>query len=608
MSHLPVVFDDSSDSEADRASSEVESESESDGSPVNQLIDLEAVESDESSDESSSTLGHDDDGDDESQPNRVFTKFNDLPPELRRQIWEAFCPDLVSEARLLSIQMQWISRQPRDFAAYWKFEDGIELADQTEALRAVSAVNRESREIVLRLNPDTLHLDAGSGDAEVRFKKDRDIVLFNGLDTDEELYAPYGDGLCDNVLHAAFPLLAPFTAEQQLQMIEHFIRALPNLKTVFISRPHSEIGKKRVRWCGSRNMRYARIETYEKQPGLGEDLEWVYCWPDLDKRWDEATRRVIDEFPNQIGSTLADTLEQLGVKLAPMVCFESFESFGNESGIEYFDNLVKRHDLGNLHMDDEEESSSESEEEEEEPDEYESEGIDDAEIISNDSDSEDELIPNPISPGGSPDPGNFSSAEEDSDVVVARFSSPEQDALDDEEEGEEDLEPAPRIPKRRIVSDSEDEDDEPRSKRVRTQTTVVNISSDEEDEAPRGASQRSRAGRGTQVISSDSESGSENNDTKKVSENEDSQSESEDDDEDDKPPARLSLAERLRLHREENPVGLSDEDNSEVDSQEGGSFINDDDEDEDEFGDGLLDDIAELSEGEGEGDDSEDGW
>ncbi|CAH0054681.1 unnamed protein product [Clonostachys solani] len=593
MSRPSLVIDSSSDLEGDRASSEVEYES--DDSPLNQLIDLEAVESDEHSDESSSTLGHDYEND---ESHSMFTIFNDLPPELRRHIWEAFCPELASQARMLSIRIEWHPAipYPRGRPPHWRFSDGMELSDQTETLRTVSAVNQESREIVLRQNPDTLRLNAGSGDAEVRFKKDRDIVYFQDLCMNEPYEAPYDAQFCNNVVHAAVSLngldgnVAPRSSEE-FESISRLVRVLPNLETIYLIRPYSELSKRSIQWCGSRMMRHARIETFEEQPGLGEDLEWVYCWPDLDKRWDETTRRLIDDFPNEIGSQLTNALSSRGVKLAPMICFEF------EKGIEYFEELVKRHDLG-LPLDTEEGSSDEEDEEEEEPDEYESEGIDDNEIISNDSSSEDELIPHPISPGGSPDPGNFSSAEEDGGAV-ARFSSPEQDASDDEEE-REDMELAVRIPKRRIVSDSEDEDEEPSSKRVRTQA-VVDVSSDEEDEAPRGASQRSRAGRGTQVISSDSESGPENDDARKDSEGDDSQSESEDDDEDDKSPARPSLAERLRLFREQYPAGLSDEDNGEMGSEEGGSFINDDDEDEDGSGDGLLDDMAELSEGEGEG-------
>lgn len=480
----------------------------------------------------------------------------------------------------------------------------MELSDQTEALRTVAAVNRESRGIVLRQNPDTLRLNAGSGDAEVRFKKDRDIVYFNDLVMNEPYEAPYDADFCNNIIHAAIELdglggnVSPSSPEQ-FESILHLVRVLPNLETLYLIRQHYQLSKRSIQWCGSRMMRHARVETFEKQPGLGEDLEWAYCWPDLNNYWDETTRRIIDDFSNQVSRRLTDTLLSRGVKLAPMVCFEF------EGGIDDFDGLVKKHDLGIFPLDNEEESSDDEDEEEQEPSEYESEGIDDNEIISNQSSSEDELIPNPISPGGSPDPGNFSSAEEDSDAIVARFSSPEQDASDDEEE-EGHMELAVRIPKRRIVSDSEDEDVGPSSKRVRTHA-VVDVSSDEEDEAPRGASQRSRAGRGTQVISSDSESGPENDNAQEDPEDDDSQSESEDDEEDDKPPARLSLAEKLRIHRQENPVDLSDEDNSEMGSEEYGSFI--DDEDEDVSGDGLLDDMAELSEGEGEGEgDSEDGW
>ncbi|CAG9981973.1 unnamed protein product [Clonostachys byssicola] len=602
MSRRALVIDSSSDS-GDRAPSEADYES--DESPLNQLIDLEAVESDESTDESSSTLGHEYDENDEGQPARVFTKFNDLPPELRRHIWEAFCPELVSQARIICLRIQWHPARPwPPRQPFWRFADSMELSDQTEALRTVAAVNQESRGIVLRQNPDTLRLNAGSGDAEVRFKKDRDIVYFNDLVMNEPYEAPYDADFCSNIVHAAIELdglggnVTPSSPEQ-FESIMHLLRVLPNLETLYLIRQHSVLKKRSIQWCGSRMMRHARVETFEEQPGVGEDLEWVYCWPDLNKYWDETTRQIIDDFSNEVSRRLTDYLSTRGVKLAPMVCFEF------EKAIEYFEELVKKHDLGIFPLDVEEESSDEEDEEEQESSEYESEGIDDNEIISNDSSSEDELIPNPISPGGSPDPGNFSSAEEDSDAVVARFSSPEQDASDDEEEGGH-VELAVRIPKRRIVSDSEDEDVGPSSKRVRTQA-VVDVSSDEEDEAPRGASQRSRAGRGTQVISSDSESGSENDDAQEDPEDDDSQSESEDDEEDDKPPARLSLAERLQLHRQENPVGLSDEDNSEMGSEEYGSFI--DDEEEDGSGDGLLDDMAELSEGEGEGeDDSEDGW
>ncbi|KAF4969842.1 hypothetical protein FSARC_3000 [Fusarium sarcochroum] len=564
-------------------------------------VDSEDESSDESDDENHGYVTINDSDTD------YFPKFSQLPTELRHRVWEFFCPELFARYRVLDFIISYgTTRHPESASAFvWTVRDGIALEDQTRNLRTVFAVHQESRALATNAFPHSLSIDAGSGDAVVAFNRNSDVVLVNGLS------CPAGR----NVFH-----LPDFSSEiKNLALggpdvidnlsgpdVPNLLSQFSQLESLYVSVSSTDCQKSSLTWCTSDLVNHYQTQTYEKQPGLGEDLQFLWCWPDLQRHPDFArfqiSRDTWDNLPDPLGSTL----DQRGLKAWPMVAFEY------ERGLRRYEMLQT---LG-PDVDDSESSEESGGEEEDDGgtdlDQYESDGIDDDEIVETYQDSDEEGI---SLASGSPAPVPHQihevSDDEDEDGAGANFSSPEPNP-------EPESAPVPRGRKRRVVSDSDDESDEdvqPSTKRARRD---VAESEDEDDEPQVSQPDRSQNRARRAIISDDDDDDDDDeqggvsrqepasDDGKGGSSNsEDSEDESEESDEEDAPPARLSLAERLRLNREENPV---DNDNSDEDDA---SSRTADQESEDEDGEErnpFMMGMADESDGEGEGNEYEDDY
>ncbi|KAI6086622.1 hypothetical protein F4821DRAFT_238174 [Hypoxylon rubiginosum] len=99
-----------------------------------------------------------------------FPQFCRLPIELRRMIWQHFCPDLSRKtARIIDLEL--IRTAPITHTIF----EGAGVADQTQALRAVLATHRESRYMALEFFPDTYWIREGRG--LLRINEDRDKLI-----------------------------------------------------------------------------------------------------------------------------------------------------------------------------------------------------------------------------------------------------------------------------------------------------------------------------------------------------------------------------------------------------------------------------------------------
>ncbi|KAG5978492.1 hypothetical protein E4U55_006153 [Claviceps digitariae] len=591
------------------------------------LIDDEAEESgeesDEESDEESSYESETLDAD--SATDFEFPQFMQLPPELRLRIWHLHCPDLSARARVLQFTLS-PSSAIMGKPDHYSVKDHLSLSDQTQSLRAMLSTHRESRSIALRKYPDELSMDAGSGNAIVRCRKETDVISLKDLTPHKEHFLPE---FAENVQILAIEPLATLhqwwitlthTAEDTISLIKSIF---PNLKRVLIYVQTINLQttypqRMNLRWCAAEYVHAYMVETCEKSPGVGEDTQSLFCWPDVDRYRDFADRAVPRLCP-------PDLEEKWGVEFRPIAEFEMRE------GLERYDRLRQsklipclgdRYNYGDSEDSDEGSGSGsgsgdgnvdvvDSDDDTQDGtnlDEYESEGIDDGEIIELESSSEDELLTG--------DSG--------------RFSSPELDDAEDMDEA--DAEPSQMSRKRKaIVLDSDDEEeeeeegegddndeDEPRRKRARQSRSVLD--SDDEDEP-----QRKRARQSRLVLDSDDEEDRENalqGDQSEVEvvltrrvpksarvmlissdEDEediqggagtpesDSQEEDEEDEDEDVIPTKFSLAERLERARNDIPISsASEEDSEQPDEDSGGEEEDEDDEDEDE--DGLLDAMA----------------
>ncbi|PNY27941.1 Uncharacterized protein TCAP_02133 [Tolypocladium capitatum] len=575
------------------------------------LVDLEAEESrddDADDDDDDDDDGDDDDDDIESGSEtddgsmRTFHGFMQLPLELRYRVWEAFCPDLVAKGRFLQFDMSPASA-PHSRAypkqRVWMVKEWVTLPDQTESLRRVTAAHRESRAMALKAFPDTLSIDSGSGDALVHFNRNRDVVLVNGIVRNRPHDTYHLPGFADRILNMAVPKWRSPIDELAAEYVNVALGILPNLKRIYFWQEEQVNRDRDIRWCVSDYVHQYTTETFEKQPGLGENTQSVACWPDVDNHPDFAKYQIPQGHMQRRHPEIDQMAEEHGVELWPMVLFEFEPAMTRYRWLQKTKHIPNSEELvSGLY-----ESSSDSTPSESgsDVDEYESDGIDDAEIIEDDDASEDEVVLAALS--------ERHSSTDEGDAAGARFSSPEPEDDDDGEgEGEgkgAEPEPAPRPSKRRIVADSDDADDakpdEPRAKRARAGRAMMMNSDDEEDVSPATV---------PVVIKSDSEPDDDAGGAKTATANgESSSSEDDSDDNDGSPPKqRMSLAERLRMSREAIPIPPLDTDDGSTEGDDEEEEEDDGDEDEeDDSGDGLIDGMAAELDGEGEGE-SDDGW
>ncbi|UPK94728.1 hypothetical protein LCI18_005663 [Fusarium solani-melongenae] len=266
--------DDNSDDNSDDGSSD-----DSDGGGLLDTMAAEGSEdesSEESSDEdeldrgvSSSTKAH-------------FPQFCRLPIELRQRIWELFCPELRARHRVLDFSISYgTARHPDAASAFvWTVRDGIALDDQTRTLRTVLAVHHESRAMASNAFPHSLSMDAGAGDAVVRFNRDSDVVLINGLRSPEGNHVFHLPEFGSEIKNLA---LSGWSSLDQIDgtAVSNFLVKFDQLESFFVCLSFSNCRKSRMAWCTSDLINRYHTQTFEREAGFGENLQWLYCWPDL---------------------------------------------------------------------------------------------------------------------------------------------------------------------------------------------------------------------------------------------------------------------------------------------------------------------------------------
>ncbi len=546
-------------------------------------------------------------------PEHPFPQFCRLPPELRRQVWEQFCPAMVS----INIwEFQLLRKGNGD--GPWFVEESATLWQQTEPVRAMLAIHPESREMALHAFPDTLSLTGRPG--VVRFNSARDIVLVSGhrsstREIDESMKIP---GFCDVIRHLAvdetlWDILHLNHWQQSIPIGFHF----PSLETAYVCVEDENYTSDILQWCISDQVNRFRLTTTEIEDGVGEDAEFLYVWPDTTNHAEFAKNEVtLQNFSTRglIMTLFRNNVKECGVELWPMV------RFAFEGGLTRFERL----EAGTA-LDDEDGSGDES------PDEYESDGINDGEIEEEGpwTDEEDDLAV--LHDDGDGDEASFDGFSPqqpidltgDHDPEEAHFSSPvpvSNSAHESEDSASDDgTVAAPRRSnKRRVVtsSDTGEDDGEPAPKRTRTADRrgpiVLSDTEDEDGDNQGGAAP-------AVVVIGDESEGEE---AESEEEAEAEESEEEDDEDDERPKRPLSLVERLRMGREENPIvgdSESEEDGSDAEQPgarrrhrrgyDGGAY-GDSDEDDEEAENSLIDGMAEESnvdDGEEDGEE-EDRW
>ncbi|KAI1773068.1 hypothetical protein F4818DRAFT_116859 [Hypoxylon cercidicola] len=540
----------------------------------NSFIDAEAAESDE--------LDESDDLDEIDLPNPSvsFPQFMHLPPELRERVWEFFVPDLKGNRVLRFLHQTHLGDE------LW---ESSFLSQQTAPARTMLATNSESRAIALKNQPDTIELRGGRG--ILRFHSERDVILIGthaSRPRDPDRFA----SLLRNVKYLAID--STYYSPKYTVSIELPFALLQHLKAIFLGLDCHSYRKSKLGWCTSDSVHQYQIQEVEELEGtyLSTDINYLYCWPDLQKAQDLAKN--VHPGPEDYS----------GVPVWPMIEFVSHRGL---------DRYQKVCDLVSGQVEGQDDSSGSDSQSEDGSisgystvDEYESEGIDDATIDSDGdaAEDEDDLVVQSGSGEEEHEDGDeeqdvsvfngFSPLQDeepelhlDDEVGVANFSSlePESPNHDGNESSrditdEEPVRTTVRQKRRIVLSDDEhdsgDEADEIPSRPAKRSRIVLSDTEDEDDEDGKG---------GDQVV--------EGNGHHPVDESEDdevTEEEVEDPDEtEDEEPVKtkpMSIFEKLRQFRDDNPVPQQSDDDSHTE----GSV------DPDEFDDGsdahFLDDEA----------------
>ncbi|KAL7930781.1 hypothetical protein V8C35DRAFT_312193 [Trichoderma chlorosporum] len=604
---------------------------------------------------------------------RVFHKFTELPPELRLRIWELGLVE-VEQPRVLQFEVHAIPRKmpglyaTNDFGDRiqrlfrdWHVRPGRDLSRVTKQTRSIMAVSREAREVARKKLPHSLKTQNPSrnGHGLVYCNRDRDVVHISGYERehinpwagDESLIdsAYHFDGFAENVVQLAIDSNAFNANDPDTDTDSYFNHAMEpfhNLKRLFLlSHPRIPLASDEKLWCGS-DFVYTHTTAIKDR---GNGYFWTKrCWPNADD-YDDFVRNQIptpdlEGVPFQ-GRPLIPTR---GIMLLPMLAFD------NQDGLKALDKLrakwQKSYELGisieelsdfssdsdsdshshsHSHSDSDSDSQSES-------DEYESEGIDDSEIIENNSEDdsdEDTMSGDEIYT----DHDDDTVGEDQVGEIVPVFSSPEPEPEPNEHRGP--VSEAQGSRKRRIVTDSDDEDasEESGAKRARTgRFSARVVTSDTEDEGVNKSNSSGRSRRRAAIVDSDDEddevdddsngagaSGSLNkdesstkagkgsvtngvkSDVKKQTDEDDGEDDDDDDEEEEEEEVtdvrRLSLATRLELVRPKHPSSRKRKTEDETMSTDPENYTDEDededeeDEDEERSQDDLIDGIAEES-------------
>ncbi|KAI1385581.1 uncharacterized protein F4822DRAFT_413521 [Hypoxylon trugodes] len=418
-----ATMSEESDIEDRVASDENDSPGESDSdrsdiSDANGLLDMEAIESDDQSED------YDDFLLDTAEP-LYLPGYNKLPQELRTLIWEYFDPLMKAKARVFALR----AYSPDEIS------DSALLASQTKPARTIMSINSECRQLALPFYPNTLEMTNERG--LIRYRDNTDIILLE-VATPKQIEACWFNLKC--------PSLVAFN-ENPLNWHWEDETLMPRLFQCFQSYglPITEL-----KWCASNLTNTFYHRENEEYQGIINEIEIVYCWPG--DHWPENSLDDIHPIAWYSKQPIYPLIEVSGEDIPRLEKMQAAVAAGDalDSG------------------------SDDSEEESDVEDEYESEGIDDATIGSDEDQSEDDDLvvqsgiednesvfdgfspiqdedPELLLGNGSQEVGNFSSLEPES---PSHNSEPEQDNSD---EG-----PTRKINrrKRRIVSSDDEEDNE----------------------------------------------------------------------------------------------------------------------------------------------------
>lgn len=201
----------------------------------------------------------------------AFTRFPDLPPELRGQIWEEHCPQLAREPLWLQVIFD-----PEGDEVTPTFR----LHRQTAATRTVLRLSRDSRAHALQRLPDAIALRKGRG--IIRFSAQRDMVFLSPDLLTTAHYSKLGRGITGfsgSVVNVALDIDRSPWCHMASENLSALFLSFPRLRHVFVSEWGLLWSRGSIAWCASpRAHRVSPLPAGYEEP---DERGMVYCWPDL---------------------------------------------------------------------------------------------------------------------------------------------------------------------------------------------------------------------------------------------------------------------------------------------------------------------------------------
>lgn len=182
-----------------------------------------------------------------------FPLFQQLPPELRMYVWEAYCPELTADSRVLEFDVDLTRRRaggPEECTVF----NGIFLRTATHRVRKVLAVCRESRQLALRHLPDVLVFSHFGGlpehDSIVHFCSARDVIYLKGF-FDVPAHARLPPAFADMVTNVGVdvPLSSRKLNDRAIASLLSFFGTLPRLRSVLYCQCTYEWDAQDLVWC-----------------------------------------------------------------------------------------------------------------------------------------------------------------------------------------------------------------------------------------------------------------------------------------------------------------------------------------------------------------------
>lgn len=208
-----------------------------------------------------------------------FPKFTLLPPELQEMVWKTFCSDLTTSPRVFQVYFTEERRLLLDF----RHESHV------DSMRALLAINKQTRALGLKYSPHRLELSKGSGIVPCHMERD---ILYVSWSGSKNFPANYVSATVDVLARAAAGLqnlAVDFPHNFSVKSLQNFQR-LPSLGNVFVIRDAYEIATKGLTWCLTDKTHEYNFEIQESEDGIGNpgpEIPTIFCWPDPNKYGDD---------------------------------------------------------------------------------------------------------------------------------------------------------------------------------------------------------------------------------------------------------------------------------------------------------------------------------